>query len=808
MTVSPSGASLAGEMLRGELHGRGREHAPPEAEADVDAEGNDGGGDDSPGLGEVVFDGRYERGARHGAGVAALGGGGALLARWYDGELPEGRHAAVYAYSCATTDGKPPGPCLGPRLLGVWEGGAMLRAEYASAATWGAPLPDASADGELAAILGAAGDGADAAEAALDELRGAHARASGRLAEAGAAFTPEREYPFGGCARRDPYEAAACEARPTPEMGIGEYGLFAARALPAGATAAFFTGRPIATRDVRARGGNASSDGDGGGNGDGRVNAFVIFGIEESEGDGNGDDGDASGGDGNDDGDNGNNIDDDSARNNSSNAGDNADGLDGDGGENEVDGGSDTSGECNGDGEDECIEVPFELALPREGPGACPHGATLGHLAHHSGAPSCELVRVEHPRFPLGCAALVARRSLAAGDELTLDYAVCAPLRTRYADCLGEAGYYYHLRTAPCVELYRCVIPAIAGCWHHAYTYTRTRTRACGRARASCPSQRHVDACTPSDMSARAAPLYAGFKSASSRVAAHGTLRVTRHGPWRVLWFGATEQGLSRARVASAERSESGGDCPEEHDPRALGFEYIATMARHAEVELRARWLPAELEPRASAPTRGCEVVCVGLGTGALPAYLAHALGGIGARVTAVELDSDVVSVAQEVLGVAMRVRRGGRGEGERSPKRARAGDQDGGEASASAHAFDVVVCDAAEWFEEHCAGGLAAVLLDAYDAEGKVPSHLKEPAFLRRMGASLAPGGIAVANVWRTADDFEEFVNALGTAVCGPADGTPGRTQAGAQRVRVERVARDDVNVTLVAVKPGLPGL
>ena len=309
-------------------------------------------------------------------------------------------------------------------------------------------------------------------------------------------------------------------------------------------------------------------------------------------------------------------------------------------------------------------------------------------------------------------------------------------------------------------------------------------------------------------MSARAAPLYTGFKSASSRVAAHGTLLVTRHGPWRVLWFGATEQGLSRARVASAERSESGGDCPEEHDPRALGFEYIATMARHAEVELRARWLPAELEPRASAPTRGCEVVCVGLGTGALPAYLAHALGGIGARVTAVELDSDVVSIAQEVLGVAMRVRRGGRGEGERSPKRARAGDQDGGEVSASAHAFDVVVCDAAEWFEEHCAGGLAAVLLDAYDAEGKVPSHLKEPAFLRRMGASLAPGGIAVANVWRTADDFEEFVNALGTAVCGPADGTPGRTQACAQRVRVERVARDDVNVTLVAVKPGLPGL
>ncbi|MEM9187203.1 MAG: multiheme c-type cytochrome, partial [Planctomycetota bacterium] len=46
-----------------------------------------------------------------------------------------------------------------------------------------------------------------------------------------------------------------------------------------------------------------SSDGDGGGNGDGRVNAFVIFGIEESEGDGNGDDGDASGGGGNGDGD-------------------------------------------------------------------------------------------------------------------------------------------------------------------------------------------------------------------------------------------------------------------------------------------------------------------------------------------------------------------------------------------------------------------------------------------------------------------------------------------------------------------------
>ena len=220
-------------------------------------------------------------------------------------------------------------------------------------------------------------------------------------------------------------------------------------------------------------------------------------------------------------------------------------------------------------------------------------------------------------------------------------YTEAAPLRRRYMECTCEAGYYEWLRSVPEQALF---------------------------VEASC-------------------------------IEAHGTVRVTRHGPWRALWFGEVEQGLSRA-VAGTDM----------HDPVALGFDYIATMARRAE-KLLEGWKRAPFQ-----------VVAVGLGTGALPAYLAHRLGRAGARVTALELDPTVVRLARDVLKVSLAESTGGGSDvAEPVAKRQR---MDG----ASADTVIIEVGDAAEWFAAARREGakdssppLAAVLLDAYDAKGKV---------------------------------------------------------------------------------------
>lgn len=242
----------------------------------------------------------------------------------------------------------------------------------------------------------------------------------------------------------------------------------------------------------------------------------------------------------------------------------------------------------------------------------------------------------------------------------------------------------------------------------------------------------------------------------------NGVVAVTRHGArWRVLRFGgdASEQGRSFA-------AEPGGV---DADPCVLGYTYARTS-----VSAVAAFAPAR------APGLPLRVVSVGLGTGALPAFLA---GALGCEVEAVEIDPVVVDVCREVLGVAL-------------ANGARAAVPEGG--------FRVFVEDAGRWFEGKArrarrgAGERAeAVLLDAYDADARVPPRLTKPAFLRAVSDTLVPGGCVVCNVFNgfagdeARGSVAEFAGVLEAAV-GPVYTVP--APAGTE----------SANLVMVAVKDG----
>lgn len=105
----------------------------------------------------------------------------------------------------------------------------------------------------------------------------------------------------------------------------------------------------------------------------------------------------------------------------------------------------------------------------------------------------------------------------------------------------------------------------------------------------------------------------------------------------------------------------------------------------------------------------------VGLGGGALPMFLHRHLPDLAVEV--VELDPGVLEVACEFFGFA-------------EDSRMRVWIEDGRD------------------FIEGCAGGYDLVILDGFDAES-IPVHLRTLEFLEAVKRVLAPGGIAVANVW-----------------------------------------------------------
>ncbi|KAJ1632837.1 hypothetical protein T492DRAFT_904689 [Pavlovales sp. CCMP2436] len=319
-------------------------------------------------------------------------------------------------------------------------------------------------------------------------------------------------------------------------------------------------------------------------------------------------------------------------------------------------------------------------AASRAEPHAQPYLASLGHYANHSFSSNCEYAPFEHPRFGLvGCVRVRAGAGVRAGAELTVDY----PLFPEHAGLPGgrglprwfadyavrrnEDGYYFHLRMTP-----------------------------------------------PQELAAFAAGL-----------AAHGGVSATAHGPWRVLYLGRVEQGMTYAPTtagAGARAAVGGGGSvrrqPPPCDPSVIGFEYVRTAAAVA-LALGALWRPC-------APGERERVLCVGLGAGSLPLWTAHHCAHL--RTCAVELHALVAEVAAQhlrnPLSFELELADGAAALARLAAARARAGEPAG-------------------------AGSARCIFLDAYDAKGRVPEHLRRAGFLADCAAVLRPDGVLVANVW-----------------------------------------------------------
>jgi len=213
----------------------------------------------------------------------------------------------------------------------------------------------------------------------------------------------------------------------------------------------------------------------------------------------------------------------------------------------------------------------------------------------------------------------------------------------------------------------------------------------------------------------------------------NGVVRVTKHGRWLALTFDASEQGLSYCGQAGEPGYADGAAQPD-----VCAFEYTRAMAA-ALVGFQA--LQREND---STRTLSGRVLCVGLGSGTLPAFLAHHCGSTAA-VQVVELDETVIRLCRDVLRVQLQmVASLEKQEYVRGFSVLHAD----GEAALSALAQRVRSGDDA---------GCNAIVLDAYDASARVPAHMQQPRFLAAVAGCLAPSGVLVVNLFNGRPDGEE---------------------------------------------------
>ena len=275
----------------------------------------------------------------------------------------------------------------------------------------------------------------------------------------------------------------------------------------------------------------------------------------------------------------------------------------------------------------------------------------------------------------------------------------------------------------------------------------------------------------------------------------NGLVRVVQWGEsWRSLDFNGISQGI--AYVAPAPRDGGNVDVAL---AEVLGSQYLRVMASAAigYAALNGRDPAGE----------GARFVFCGLGAGQLPHFLRHHFPNAAVQVAEI---CPVVVEANAVL------RGGGAGGGSRCVGEGGGVDDhhsallvDDNRNSVSGGNFDVVVADAAAFMSDTSddaaittitssssspsssvcrsddeddatdmvenprggvgGGGALAVFLDAYDGDGRVPDHLRTPAFLRSCAAQLAPGaGTVIANLYNGAPgtparvEVERFAAAL----------------------------------------------
>lgn len=247
--------------------------------------------------------------------------------------------------------------------------------------------------------------------------------------------------------------------------------------------------------------------------------------------------------------------------------------------------------------------------------------------------------------------------------------------------------------------------------------------------------------------------------------------------------------------------------------PDVLGFQYLRVMAAAAMAFAQVQVQPS---PRQ-------RVLCIGLGTGALPGFLAHRFREL--TIDVCEIDPLVVSVARKVLRCQF--------QEAPDPEAARAAEApaDG----AIAPSYRVLVCDAAmhvqrlavlqrasdaelairkeramvgaglggvtvaevdAQFSSIDDGGCATIFLDAFDAAGQTPAHLLEHDFLRDCHDSLTPGGVLVVNCFNGADGSDARVGLAALAQC--------MSESGFQQLFSLAVLSQEESVVLVARRGG----
>eukprot|EP01062_Namystynia_karyoxenos_P007539 TRINITY_DN12649_c0_g1_i1.p1 TRINITY_DN12649_c0_g1~~TRINITY_DN12649_c0_g1_i1.p1 ORF type:complete len:835 (+),score=276.17 TRINITY_DN12649_c0_g1_i1:103-2505(+) len=257
------------------------------------------------------------------------------------------------------------------------------------------------------------------------------------------------------------------------------------------------------------------------------------------------------------------------------------------------------------------------------------------------------------------------------------------------------------------------------------------------------------------------------FRQGSS--CGQGLVRVTRHGPWLRLRFDDSEQGLAWAGWAGTPGWREG-----RADPEVLGYDYIRSMAAAT-----VGFLPNRKQP--------LQVCCIGLGSAALPAWVAHHFPSAALEV--VERDSTVIAAAREAFGHTFV---DAPPPGQDAP--GRAGSPGAG--SRAAGPWAVCEADAHAYLAAQPREGYDVLLVDAYGREGTVPEHLTSPEFLRLCGGALAPGGVCVAQLPNGPPQSAEralagrYAQSLAAAVGGP--------------VHFVRIDRQPSNVVLAACRPG----
>ena len=233
------------------------------------------------------------------------------------------------------------------------------------------------------------------------------------------------------------------------------------------------------------------------------------------------------------------------------------------------------------------------------------------------------------------------------------------------------------------------------------------------------------------------------FESGRGGEAGVGKVYVRAHGPWRALWLDKVEQGLAYDFDAGKAYAEDPAYVDFKHDPSVLGFEYVRAMATAAVAAIGANALNAR--------TRA---LCVGLGAGALPAFLRRV---VCLDVLCVEIDADVADAARNFLGVDFRLLAS---SDDIFDERLSSSMDDRLSSRDDNSGFGLVVEDIADFLDrDECAGSFDVVLLDAYDGQGRVPAHLRDPGnrFVEKLLGSVKNGGCVVANLWNS-DDRVEF--------------------------------------------------